>query len=219
MSSNSDYQTDSENLALAFLKACGVTCDKNNIKDKLEVDILTEDNVKIDVQYSNNYEKYGDFRLDIVSVYTPKNARPNASYKYNPNKNLISNFKEKYNCNILKNGKFFQKDYLDYFIILFYNQKYKEKEQIPDFILLISKEDLVSYCKPRASDLFSKIRINNKQIGFNDIGLKDEHGSAFIPLNVNDLCHNTNCIFGSHEELLTKKEQVRQYLRSESLSG
>lgn len=208
--SNLDYQTDSEELALKFLKACGVQCHRNNIEDKLAVDIHTEDNIKIDVQYSNNYEKYGDFRLDIISVYTPKNVRPNANYRYNPNKNLICNFKEKYNCDIIKNGKFFQKDYLDYFIILFYKQKYIN--QVPDFILLISKKDLIDYCKPRVPYLFSQIKTNNKQTEFNDIGLKDEHGSAFIPLSVIDLCTNTNCIFGSYDELLTKKEQVRQYL-------
>lgn len=212
--SNLDYQTDSEEeLALKFLEACGVQCHRNNIEDKLAVDIHTEDNIKIDVQYSNNYEKYGDFRLDIVSVYTPKNVRPNPSYKYDPNKDLIYNFKEKYNCNIKKKGKIFQKDYLDYFIILFYKQKQKYINQVPDFILLISKKDLIDYCEPKVSYLFSQIKTNNKQTGFNDIGLKDEHGSAFIPLSVSDLCRNTNCIFGSYDELLTKKEQVRQYLR------
>lgn len=79
------------------------------IEDKLAVDIHTEDNIKIDVQYSNNYEKYGNFRLDIVSIYTLKNATPNPNYKHNPNKNFIFNFKEKYNCNIMKNGKILAK--------------------------------------------------------------------------------------------------------------
>ena len=210
MISNLDYQTDSEELALKFLQECGVQCHRNNIEDKLAVDLYTEDNIKIDVQYSNNYEKYGDFRLDIVSIYTPKNVTPNPNYRYNPNKNFIYNFKEKYNCNIMKNGKFFQKDYLDYFIILFYKQKYTN--QVPDFVLLISKKDLIDYCKPRVPYLFNRIKTNNKQTGFNDIGLKDNYGSAFIPLNVHDLCKNTNCIFGSYNDLLTKKEQVQQYL-------
>lgn len=76
----------------------------------------------------------------------------------------------------MKNGKFFQKDYLDYFIILFYKQKYTN--QAPDFVLLISKKDLIEYCKPRVPYLFNRIKTNNKQTGFNDIGLKENHGSA-----------------------------------------
>ena len=188
MAYNSDYQTELiENLAKEIIQKCGVNCHRNNVKDPLAVDICTKDNIKIDVQYSNNYAKYGDFRLDIISAYTPKNALPNRSYKYNPSINIISNFKEKYNCNISKVGKLFQENYLDYFIILFYNTKYTN--QNPDFILLISK---------------------NKK----DIGSVDQHGSAFVPLNVTDLCYSTNCIFGSYEEFLTKKEQVRQYLFS-----
>lgn len=69
-----------------------------------------------------------------------------------------------------------QKDYLDYFIILFYKQKYTN--QVPDFVLLISKKDLIDYCKPRVHYLFNQIKTNNKQTGFNDIGLKDNYGSA-----------------------------------------
>lgn len=209
MAYNSDYQTELiENLAKEIIQKCGVNCHRNNVKDPLAVDICTKDNIKIDVQYSNNYAKYGDFRLDIISAYTPKNALPNRSYKYNPSINIISNFKEKYNCNISKVGKLFQENYLDYFIILFYNTKYTN--QNPDFILLISKEDLINYCKPQVANLFSQIKTNNKK----DIGSVDQHGSAFVPLNVTDLCYSTNCIFGSYEEFLTKKEQVRQYLFS-----
>ena len=120
MAYNSDYQTELiENLAKEIIQKCGVNCHRNNVKDPLAVDICTKDNIKIDVQYSNNYAKYGDFRLDIISAYTPKNALPNRSYEYNPSINIISNFKEKYNCKISKVGKLFQENYLDYFIILF----------------------------------------------------------------------------------------------------
>lgn len=210
---NKDYQTEElEKLAVTILKQCGIDCFQNNLEDKLSVDICTKDGVKIDVQYSNNYARYGDFRLDIISSYKPKQVRVDRDYKYNPNENIIKNFQKKYDCTVTKQGKILQTDYLDFFFILFYNTKYSTQNQNPDFILLISKEDLINYCKSQVKNLFYRIILNNKQTGFNDVGLKDEHGSAFIPLKVDDLLKYTNCIFDTCNNFMLRHNDVHQYL-------
>lgn len=210
--SHLDYHSAqfSENLAIGILHSCGVSCELNNIEDKTAVDICTNTGVKIDVQFSNNFARYGDFRLDIVSVYTPKNAVADRTYIFDSNLNIIKNFEQKYHCNVSKVGKILQKNYLDYFIILFYNEKFLEQD--PDYMLLISKSDLVAYIKPNVGHFFHRIIINNKQVNFNEIGLQDEHGSAFIPIKVSDLVQCTNCIFGAPDEFISRGQQVRTYL-------
>lgn len=210
---NKDYQTEElEKLAVTILKQCGIDCFQNNLEDKLGVDICTADGVKIDVQYSNNYARHGDFRLDIVSSYKPKQVIANRCYEYNTNENIIKNFQKKYNCIVTKQGKILQTNYLDFFFILFYNTNYSAQNQNPDFILLISREDLIRYCKPQVKNLFYRIILNNKQKGSNDIGLKDEHGSAFIPLKVDDLIKYTNCIFDTCDNFILRLKEVQQYL-------
>lgn len=217
---NRDYLVDeTEQLAVNALQKCGVECHRNNIENKTAVDICTENGVKIDVQYSNNYAKYGDLRLDIISVFKPKNVVPHKGYSYNPNKKIIGNFEEKYGCKVCAVGKVLQSGYLDFLLVLFYNDKYTADNPNPDYILLISRDEIINYCRTRVEYLFRRIIINNKQQGFNDVGLNDTHGSAFIPLNVDSLKNNTKCIFDTYDAFLKPNPKVQQYLIGQSTNG
>lgn len=210
---NNDYETEEiEKLAISILIHCGIECFQNNVTDHSDVDICTKNGIKIDVQYSNDFAKFGDLRLDTISSYTPKQAVPNPKYIYDHNKNIIRNFQEKYSCQVDKSGKVFQKDYVDFLLVLFYNKEYTIQNKNPDYVLLISKNDIVNYCKPRVEFLFNHIITNNKKAGTNKVGSNDKHGSAFIPLDINDLLKNTNCIFETYDDFPKYYLQVQQYL-------
>ncbi len=195
-----------ENMAAQLLKKCGIDCNINNLQNITAVDILTKNNIKIDVQFSNNFARYGDFRLDIVSAFTPKNTSALPNYCYCSNLKFIRNFEKKFNCNVLKTGKILQKNYLDFFFILFYKKEFKFER--PDNILIISTTELINYIKIDLQNFFEKIILNNKY------NLSDIHGSAFIPINVQDLTSKTNCFFGSINDLINQKTFIQQYLNS-----
>lgn len=212
---NTDYQIEqTEQIAVDALVRCGVDCFRNNIEDKLAVDICTKQGIRIDVQFSNNFAKYGDFKLDIISIFKPKNIEPNVEYEYNPNTNIIRNFEKKHNCVVHKLGKAIQPNYLDYLFVLFYNEEYTTANPKPDFLLLISRQDLINFCKPRVERLLPRLIISNKQQEVNNVGLDDEYGSAFLPLNVKDLMIYTNCIFGSYDDLVKSDNmKIQSYIK------
>ncbi len=199
-----------ENLACEILNNIGIKNYLNNLVSITDVDIKTESGLKIDVQFSKNFAKYGDYRLDIISAYS-HNCVENKmnNFSYDENISFTSNFEYKYNCTVNKVGKLFQKDYLDALIILFYNGVKINKK--PDYILIIKKDDLISYLKVNKKTLFNEIKINNK------IGLQDKHGSAFIPINAKSLHLNTGCFFGTVGELLIQKEEIKSYLLDKKL--
>ncbi|BEG57369.1 hypothetical protein NHP21005_10570 [Helicobacter sp. NHP21005] len=59
-----------ENLGVKILEKLGIVAIKNNTKDIHAVDLITEINhIRIDVQYSQDFKRWGDLRLDFVSAY------------------------------------------------------------------------------------------------------------------------------------------------------
>lgn len=195
----------SENLALNILNDCGIRSRANNKRIVTEVDILTDSGKKIDVQLSTDFARYGDFRLDIVSAFYPPNkSYLNPSYIYNEEENFLQNFSHKYKCEIYKKGKIMLKDYLDFFFILFYNNKFKQDK--PDYLFIISKREILAYMKDRRADLFAKIKINDKS------RLDDRCGSAFIPISVRHLRNNCECFFGSPQDFYVDKAYIQSYI-------
>ena len=62
MVSNTRY---SENLAIEILKKLDIVAKPNNLNNITNVDLLAGDkNIRIDVQYSQDFLKYGDLRID-----------------------------------------------------------------------------------------------------------------------------------------------------------
>ena len=60
-----------EKLAIDIFKKLGITAISNNNSNITNVDLLVgENSTKIDVQFSQDFAKCGDLRLDVVSAYS-----------------------------------------------------------------------------------------------------------------------------------------------------
>lgn len=203
-----EKETDfTENLVVSFLNRMGISARRNNLIRETDVDIVTDKGIKIDAQYSENFAKWGDLRVDIISAFSPKNTVADEKYRFNDSLDTIRNFELKHNCQVIKAGKIIPEGYLDFLAILFYNDKFAKKD--PDWIMFISRSDLISYIKPLRAELFEKIKVNNKS------GLGDRHGSAFIPVKVKELAQKTKCVFASPEEIT--KESLQQYINQQGV--
>lgn len=197
----------SETTACNILNSLGIKCSLNNTVNKNDVDIITDNNKKIDVQYSENFSKYYDYRLDIVSAFKPKDINKYAEYIYNDELSFFENFENKYKCTVIKKGKLFQKDYVDYLIILFYNKFYNSNT--PDNILIFNKDNLLNYMQENKEQLFNQLKINDKD----KHNLKDMHGSAFIPLKAGFVKTITNGFLGSYNELIKQSKDIIEYFK------
>ncbi|MDH2998422.1 hypothetical protein A1D22_10465 [Pasteurellaceae bacterium LFhippo2] len=193
-----------EDLSVNILKELGIECERNNQQEITAVDIKTTSGLKIDAQFSKNFAQYGDYRLDTISAFFPRNTPKNKSYQYDNSLSFTQNFQKKFNCTVSKTGKVFKAGYLDALIILFYN--FKEMHNEPDNILIISKDKLIKYLEKNKVDCFNNIILNNKD------GLDDSHGSAFIPINVEKLTNSVECFFGNRKSLNSQKAAIQAYL-------
>ena len=198
-----------ERLANTILNKWGVDSKQNNLVDKTAVDLIINSSVKVDVQYSQNFLKWGDLRIDFVSAYKKTNQYQKTYFSKNNKKNIFNEFEEKFNFTVQKKGKYFIDNYLDSVIVLFYKNHISYK-QIPDYMMIINKTELLSYIENNFNKILQSggIKLNDKI--YNKID--DVHGSAFIPINVNDLYSKTNCFFGDLYELAKVKEQIKNYL-------
>lgn len=194
---------DTEKLALKLLKEIGISCSASNTYAITDVDITTDTNKKIDVQYSNNFAKYGDFRVDIVSAFVYERTTEGQT---NHNNEILNKFEEANRCTVEKAGKIFQPNYVDFLIVFFYDDMY-QKDTIEN-ILIIKVSELHNYINQNAEDLFRQIKINDKR----RYNLPDRHGSAFLPIKVCDLQNNCTCFFGTWDELLNQKDNIIEYI-------
>lgn len=206
----SDYKITktsyTEDLSVKILKQLGISTKRNNTTTTTAVDLVTDINsVKIDVQYSQDFATWGDLRLDFVSAY----SKGELGKEYS-NINIFKKFESKYGLKVDKVGKYFQADYLDAVIVLFYNKKLEiedaTKDYNPDKILLITKKELLKYLDDNLEDCLKNTKLNNKE------GLGDLHGSAFLPINVSKLTKDITCYFDTIVNLKTKSEEIKKYL-------
>ena len=193
MSFQDPAQEFTENYVVNILTSVGISCHRNNLDDIKAVDIVTDTGVAIDAQYSNNFAKYGDCRLDIVSVFTPRQVTIDHNYVYDHTQSFFHNFQNKYHCTVNKIGKIFLSNYVDELCILFYNE-YFSSDAEPDYILLFSCKKLIQEFRANPEYYFDKIVLNNKY------GLSDRFGSAFIPINARELAKATGGFFGTVQE-------------------
>lgn len=198
-----------EQFACDLLNKISINSKLNNLESKTAVDIITKDGYKIDVQFSKNFDRYGDYRLDIISAYDTQNSYVAPDYKYDIEISFKDNFEKKFNCKVNKTGKVFQKDYLDALIIFFYNGKSVMNNQTLSGILIIKKDKLLTFLETNKIDLFNKIKLNDKS----RYNLNDIHGSAFIPIKVSDLVNETRCyFFRTIDEFIEQQDKVKAYL-------
>ena len=199
MVSNTRY---SENLEIEILKKLDIVAKPNNLNNITNVDLLAGDkNIRIDVQYSQDFLKYGDLRIDFVSAYSI-GCRNNFYH----NHTIFQNFESFYGFKVDKVGKYFQVDYLDAVIILFYNNKLIQDNSMPDKILIIKRDDLLGYLNSNIPNIIKTLKLNHKE------ELGDKHGSAFIPINIEQLVQSASCYYGSISYLISKKSDIKKYL-------
>lgn len=159
----------------------------------------------IDVQYSMNFAKYGDVRIDMMSagdLVDNQNTEIWQLNKYIANSdNHLSAFKSLFT--ITKYGKYFDgenKDILGIFYY-FYNGKFDKKldnfkNNKVDFYFFLPKRVVLNEIRHNPN---ITIKINDKKA--NDID--ENHHSAFACLNVVALSKKYNLpIFSSLQELL-----------------
>lgn len=203
----------SERLAKELFISHNIEVEKNNINNN-DVDLILN-NIKIDVQYSENFACYGDLRVDFISAFT-KTDNNTALGKHSHK--IFNDFELKNNIKINKRGKHFIDNYLDFLIVFFYNQKVdinkynklnsvlKQENLMPDYTLLIKSSELVNLIYEDSDKYSNRVKINNK---FN---LSDEHGSAFIPVSVAELREKTGCLF--YEKTNIDPDEVWEFLNS-----
>ena len=155
--------------------------------------------IKVDVQYSQNFACYGDLRLDFISAYSKGLKGIGSS-----NIDIFKEFEKFYGLKVDKVGKYFQQDYLDAVMVLFYDYKFQQNQ--PDKMMIIGKQELLNYLSENIEKCFKNLKLNNKK----DLG--DTHGSAFLPIKVTDLKSRTNCFFGTIDNLKKVKDEIKIYL-------
>ena len=195
-----------EDLSVKILRQLGITAKRNNIATPTAVDLITDINgVKIDVQYSQDFEKWRDLRFDHVSAYSK--GEVNKEYS---KIGIFKKFESNYGFKVDKVGKHYQNDYLDAIIVLFYNKKLEiedaTKDYNPDKVLLATKEKLLKYIDENLDECIKNTKLNDKS------KLGDIHGSAFIPIKFSKFNKDKNCYFGTIEELKSKSEEIKAYL-------
>lgn len=157
-------QTDlAECLSVCILQDLGINAQRNNLTNITNVDILVDNQVKIDVQYSNNFALYGDLRVDFVSAYSKGLKGIGSS-----NIDIFKEFEKFYGLKVDKVGKYFQQDYLDAVMVLFYDYKFQQNQ--PDKMMIIGKQELLNYLSENIEKCFKNLKLNNKK----DLG--DTHG-------------------------------------------
>ena len=206
----SDYKPTktsyTENLSVKIFKQLGISAKRNNTTNTTAVDLVTDINgVKIDVQYSQDFETWGDLRFDHISAYS--NGEKGKTYS---EIEIFKKFESKNGFKVDKVGKHYQDDYLDAIIVLFYNKKLEiedaTKDYNPDKVLLVTKEKLLKYVDDNLEECIKNTKLNDKS----KVG--DIHGSAFIPIKVSKFNKDKNCYFGTIEELKSKSEEIKNYL-------
>jgi hypothetical protein len=190
-----------EELACQLLNKLDITTFRNNLIQIYDVDLKTTNGIKIDVQYSQNLQQYGDFRLDFISAYS-KDRDKNLNLE-----KIFIDFENEFGFKVNKKGKIFQDEYLDALLILFYNQKFSYEKE-PDYILIITKKQLLSYLNRYYFILKNRIKLNIKE------SLGDTHGSAFIPIDIKHLLKYSNCAFGNKSYILSIKQWIQFYLNN-----
>ena len=185
-----------ENNACEILDDClnGLYVIKRNNLTANTIDLKVCDNNEkilctIDVQYSMNFAKYRDVRIDLMSagIFKTENSKP--IWQLNRDISNASNSLEKFKSlfDIQKYGKYFQPDAKDMLGIFyyFYNGEFQKNvrnfQSYPtDFYFFLPKRIVLKEIKENPNLI---IKINDKHKN----GIFESHHSAFACFNIKDL--------------------------------
>jgi len=198
---NQSKTTFSERFIHDLFNSLNVPTKLNNVDKLTDVDLLISDLSQADVQYSEDFQRWGDLRVDFISADQPQPFARRSEQPIKTVEQLYEAYEAKHSRKVIKRGKHFLPNYLDDLIVLFYNNKLPIKlynahlsplEQVnlfPDHLLIVHSKDLINYIENNLQKSFAMIRRNNKS------DLSDNFGSAFIPISVKELIKETNCLW------------------------
>lgn len=186
-------------------------CERNNLNSN-DIDLLLTKNnfsAKVDVQYSFNFKKFGDVRIDLISAGmrkqefkdTPVTELNQILLKSKNPMNTMEDF-----FDIKKMGKYFQdQNTLGVFYWL-YNQSKPSNLNVDFFkntkisnMVFIPTSIILQELKNNTLNHIYKINDKTKN------GLNEKHDSAFICLNVKSLCEKYNIpLFSNKLDIIEK---------------
>lgn len=193
--------------------------ERNNLRNN-EIDLVINKNTYIDVQYSFDFKRYGDVRIDVLSAFSFKDDKNSLNLiKSSKKNNCFDDFSE--NLNIGKYGKYLDSniscDGVFYFL---FNSSKPLINKIPDIEkiknLKISKIVYIptSIIKYELNNFWldnkNKFKINDKIKN----NLNENHLSAFVAFNLDSLVKKYEIpIFHNREDL---KNNFERYFISTS---
>ena len=179
-----------EEMGKSFLCGLGINCRINNNINVTSTDYIAEFNGKeyfIDFQFSQNFSKYKDIRVDIISAYNISNSKNN---RFNL-QNIIHDNYEHFQKNGLKElnkyikikklGKVINEDISHLFYFVYDN--FAKVNITPDHIYIVRRTDMLKYIEDNIVDIIKEkcLKLNDKS------SLGDNFGSAFVALNADSL--------------------------------
>lgn len=186
---------------------------RNNLINN-EIDLVINKNTYIDVQYSFNFKKYGDIRIDVLSAFNFKDDNKSIELINKSNKiSCFDDFEE--NFNVAKYGKYLDNNVncSGIFYFLFDGDK-PTTNNIPNIEkiknLKISKIVYMptSVIKYELNNFWVE---NKKNFKINDKiknNLNEKHLSAFVALNLNKMVKKYEIpIFNNREDLKNNFEK------------
>lgn len=191
----------SEIFVYDLLNALKVPTIRNNINEVTDVDLIVADSIQVDVQYSEGFGLYGDLRVDFVSADEPGDSTRPLNNRIQSMDELFSAYEIRHRRKVIKRGKHFLPNYVDFVIILFYNHTLpihhfnkdipvlNQTNLHPDHLLFFHSGELLGFINNHLQYYFNKIRRNHKT------GLSDQFGSAFIPIPVKDLAQLSSYLY------------------------
>ncbi len=146
---------EGEQAGLTLLRTLGLAIEANNETRITEIDYVTSQGEAIDFQYSQDFGKWGDIRIDLISAYFNtfadlKNIPVDQAAKKlqllcqrgTTAKHLtIFDYLEQW-IDIRKEGKYFTSEQLKGVLYFFYD---KEKNGKPRLIVAVSKSNILDY--------------------------------------------------------------------------
>lgn len=186
-----------EQRCLDLLNSLGFSAQKNNSVRITDIDICVKrplgNDIYVDFQYSADFNKYGELRVDYISAYTK-----NSGYLGRSNYDIEQSIKKSFCAKTIASKDMSQfdsilKKYIDikksgklldanlssivYFIFNKPDDAVNEKD-IPDIIVIAKRDKLLNYIKTNIEPLISanKFKLNDKR------RVGDDHGSAFIAI-------------------------------------
>ena len=178
-----------EIIGLHILNELGIDVKINNAQEKTAPDYILKPGVYLDFQYSNDFKKYGDIRIDTVSAYEKEKKNRISLQKtiresaINTRHHSLFPFLEQF-IRISKKGKYFESNNVIAVIYFIYNYEFSmESQKQPDQILLLATASIRKYIYDNWKALLSAgaLKLNDKS------KLGDKHGSAFICIALDEL--------------------------------